>query len=199
MTTIYFIRHGEYKNPLRILPVRMKGFPLSQIGIDQIKEVGNFLKDKNIMIIYSSPLLRTRQSAQILSDMLHIPIYFSKSLLEVYSSGLQGKDEFVVKEIEKYKDTFKLPLHIQSHGETIEHIYLRMNRIVSKILREHSHNSVAVVSHGDPLMIYTLKISGKIIDENHAITDYNTYIPKSGMIRINYVKGQFHDISKINY
>src|SRR3989338_2804798 len=193
MTTIYFIRHGEYENPFNLLPLRMKGFPLSQLGKDKIKGVGNFLKDKNISVIYSSPILRTRQSAQILSNMLGIQIYFSKSLIEVNSPGLQGKDKFMI------KDTFKLPLHIQAHGETIEHIYLRMNRIVSKILREHSHNSVAVVSHGDPLMIYTLKISGKTIDGNHAITDYDTYIPKSGMTKIDYVKGQFHDISKINY
>ena len=46
MTTIYFIRHGEYENPHRLIPLRMKGFLFSKRK-NQIREVGNFLKDKN--------------------------------------------------------------------------------------------------------------------------------------------------------
>ncbi len=199
MTTIYFIRHGEYENPHRLIPLRMKGFPLSQKGKNQIREVGNFLKDKKIKIIYSSPILRTKQSAQILSDMLHIPIYFSKSLLEVYSPGLQGKDEFVIKEVEKYGDSFVYPPYRDNGGETMKHVYSRMKRMVKKVLEKHADESVVCVVHGDPLMTYHILASGNIIDKTHRLKDYDSYIPKAGVIRMEYEKGKFTRKSKINY
>ena len=67
--------------------------------------------------------------------MLHIPIYFSKSLLEVYSPGLQGKDEFVIKEVEKYGDSFVYPPYRDNGGETMKHVYSRMKRMVKRFLK----------------------------------------------------------------
>jgi len=201
MTTIYLVRHGEYENPRQINPVRLKGFPLSNEGIVQMERNANYFRNKNIKIIYSSPILRTKQSAQILKRLLKIPLRFSKSIIEV-SSPIQGKSFLVLKEIEKYGDSFKLPYHLQKKGETVEHVYRRMKRLLKKILIKYQNKNVIIVSHGDPIMVLALIESGNPIDKQHAIHSYLSvlpYVPKGGIIKIEYNKTIFNSMEHINF
>ena len=71
MTTIYFVRHGEYKNPDNIVPWRLPHFSLSEKGREDIKRDADYFKDKNIEVTYSSPVLRARQSAKVLVKILN--------------------------------------------------------------------------------------------------------------------------------
>ena len=47
---VYFIRHGEVENPEGIKYGRLPGFPLSEVGQDEIKKLSAELVDKNIAI-----------------------------------------------------------------------------------------------------------------------------------------------------
>lgn len=199
MTTIFLLRHGEYENPLKILPSRMKGFPLSHKGRVQIESVAKLLKGMNIATIYASPILRTKQSARIIAELLGVPLHFCRSLIEVYAPGLQGKPEVITKEIEAYGDTFKFPLHINSGGESVESIYRRMRRIITRSLLRHEGKAVLLVSHGDPIMIASLLESGRSIDSLHSIHEYGPYVPKSGLIRMDYRLTSLIKLTRINY
>jgi len=198
---IFLVRHGEYENPNNVLPNRLKGFPLSIKGREQIGQIAELLKNQNIDVIYSSPILRTKQSARILQSIFHKPLVFSKSIIEA-SSPVQGMNKSIVKEIEKVGDTFKLPIHIQKGGETVEHVYIRMKRLIKKILLNDYYTQAVVVSHGDPMMVLALIESGNIIDSTHAIHSYISflpYIPKGGMIQMVYKNSNLQFLKKVNY
>ncbi|HUQ85351.1 MAG TPA: histidine phosphatase family protein [Candidatus Limnocylindrales bacterium] len=149
-TNIYLIRHGEVYNPKKIVYGRLPRFRLSKKGELEIEHTAKFLKDKNITKIYSSPLLRARQTAVIIQKKLELPkISIEKNLLEIKTS-LEGKFQKNLNLMSL--DYFSSPIRELS-DDTMEDVSERMNKAVNKFLRLHKGHSVVAISHGDPIMI----------------------------------------------
>lgn len=180
MTTIFMIRHGDYENKSQLIPFRMKGFPLSQTGIIQIEKIAGILKKENIQAVYSSPILRAKLSASIISRKLGVPLKISQLLTES-RSPFQGKSLTEFEKETRNLDTFKHPFHLENNGETVEEIYKRMKKLVGRLTRLYQKNSVALVSHGDPIMIYYLMHQGINIYETKNLPHY---VQKGEMLKI---------------
>jgi len=67
-TTIYLMRHGQVHNPTNVLYGRRPGFALSEAGIQQAHAAGRCLADHTVSAIYSSPMERARQTAEIVAS-----------------------------------------------------------------------------------------------------------------------------------
>ena len=78
---LYLIRHGQSTNNEGKLP-RVADPPLTDIGLEQARWVGESLKDEGITRLYSSPMLRTLQTAQIISDIIDLPPHIFVGLHE---------------------------------------------------------------------------------------------------------------------
>ena len=78
---LYLIRHGQSTNNEGKLP-RVADPPLTDIGVEQARWVGESLKDEGITRLYSSPMLRTLQTAQIISDIIDLPPHIFVGLHE---------------------------------------------------------------------------------------------------------------------
>lgn len=155
-TNIYLIRHGEVYNPRQILYGRLPRFGLSEKGRAQIEKTAEFLSDKNITAIYTSPLLRTRQTAGIIQTRLDLPkIYLSRNLWELKSS-LQGDpiEKWDLKNI----DYFSPPIW-KANDDTMESIKNRMWKFINKSVQNYKARSIVAVSHGDPIMILKASIN----------------------------------------
>ena len=63
-TCIHLIRHGEVHNPEQILYGRLPRFRLSARGRAQARSAGDHLREHDLRAVFSSPLLRTRQTAK---------------------------------------------------------------------------------------------------------------------------------------
>lgn len=166
-TTIYFVRHGEVRNPLNLHYGRLSGFPLNSSGLLQAEKLARFFADKKIVAIYSSPQLRCRQTAR--------PVRISYLIQELASSfdGI-GKAEF--EKIEPDLSNSK-PL-VNFIRESKEAIQRRMLIFVRKIVKLYPNQKVIVVSHGDPIVIVKAFLSDNNFDWNYK--------------RLNYIgKGQF--------
>ncbi|MBI2599911.1 histidine phosphatase family protein [Candidatus Daviesbacteria bacterium] len=170
-TYIYFLRHGEIKNPKQILYGRLPGFGLSDNGRLQVEKAAGSLLDKNIDLIYSSPLLRTRQSAEIVREKLGLSkVHFSKDLLEV-DTALERKPLSYIHH--NLGDNIFL-----SGGETIEQVLTRMLRFVRRITKRHQGKSIVVVSHGDPIMTILAKINNLPVTIDSIRPGKDKYIQK---------------------
>lgn len=156
-TKIYFIRHGEVYNPKNVWYGRLPRYRLSKKGQEEIAQTASFLKGQNITQLYASPILRARQTARIIHQELHLPIHFSKNLMEIKSS-LQGTP---FEEIGKRNyDVFAGPDKPDIQGETLEDIAHRMKQFINTIITKHSGERIVAVSHGDPIMIVKTIIEG---------------------------------------
>ncbi len=157
-TTVIFVRHGNVHNPGNLIYGRLPRFRLSMLGHEQMDRTGRFLADIGVDAIYTSPLLRARQSARILARHLpHVRVRRCAWLAEVATSW-QGESNKVVQETQgfSYYDPLK-----EEGDETILDVFTRMDRTLQLALRRHPGQTTVCVSHGDPIKILRLGYSGR--------------------------------------
>ncbi len=78
------IRHGEsVSNTLNIVSGDLDKYPLTDKGKNQAIRAGNELKKLNIDAIVSSPILRVRETAQIISSILNVLYKTDERLMEI--------------------------------------------------------------------------------------------------------------------
>ena len=82
MTVFHLLRHGEPSVFGRING-RLPGVGLSAKGRAEIGAVAGRLAGEKIDAIYASPLQRTRETAEILSDRLALPIQYREDVIEL--------------------------------------------------------------------------------------------------------------------
>ena len=83
MTVFHLLRHGEHELGRRVLAGRMPGVGLSERGRAEIAAVAERLAGEGIAGLYSSPLQRTRESAEIVGARLGLPVVFHDDLIEL--------------------------------------------------------------------------------------------------------------------
>ena len=91
---LYFVRHGESEaNVQHVISNRESPFQLTERGREQAKALGEKLKDIPFMAIFSSPILRARQTAEILSESFHLPYQATEALREYDCGFLEEKSD----------------------------------------------------------------------------------------------------------
>jgi phosphoserine phosphatase len=157
-TEILLIRHGEVNNPKNIEYIRLPGFGLSEIGRKQITNLSLEIKSKNITKIYSSPLERTSETAEILSSYLSennikkIPIIYNEDLLEANFYKWQGinRNKRDKDELNGYwNDPLKYSALL---GESLKDVQNRMVSQIKKIARLNKGEVIIIVSHSAPIV-----------------------------------------------
>ena len=91
MTTIvHLLRHGEVYNPERILYGRLPGYHLSELGHAQARVAAEFLAQRPIGHVVSSPLQRAQETAAPLLELTGRVLDTDDRLIEA-SNELEGR------------------------------------------------------------------------------------------------------------
>ncbi len=119
---IYTVMHGHTElNKKKIINT-------PQEGIEQAK-LASLLLPKTIKTTYSSPFIRTKQTAEILNKSLNVPITFHEELQEVNFGVLTGTSF-----LEEYNDKHKnLNYDWKPSGESVEQVKTRILKILKEI------------------------------------------------------------------
>jgi len=89
---LYFVRHGESEaNILHVISNRGWVHPLTEKGRQQARDLANRLKDAGIARIYTSPLCRAVQTAEILSQILGVEFEITDALREFDCGIAEGR------------------------------------------------------------------------------------------------------------
>lgn len=151
-TTLYLIRHTEYENPDHVTPGRLPGFPLSARGREQSLQLAQYFSHKTIDSIYSSPLTRTLETAEIIAKKIGLPVQTDDRLSEVRNIPLfEGKPNKIVDDL-AYSGELYTKKYTDLGLERKEDFYQRMDRCLRDIAQKHPGRQSIVVSHGDPMM-----------------------------------------------
>jgi broad specificity phosphatase PhoE len=89
--TVHLLRHGEVHNPEGVLYGRLPGFRLSVLGERQAKAAAEWLAERDIGYLVSSPLERAQQTAQPLAALTGLAIETDDRLIEA-DNFLQGRN-----------------------------------------------------------------------------------------------------------
>lgn len=159
-TTILFIRHGEVDNPRRLIYGRMPRFGLSPLGRRQAAAAAAApaLARLNPRAIYSSPMLRARQTAQIITDQFpELRMHISRDINEVYSPYEGGPVEMVER---SHWDVYT---DIPANFEHPVDVLGRALGFIAGVRKKFPGECVLAVSHGDLIYFLTLWATGQAL------------------------------------
>jgi broad specificity phosphatase PhoE len=144
-TILYIIRHTDVHNPDDILYGRLPRFRLSDLGLRQAERTAQVLAEEPVATFYSSPQLRARQTARILSQAHPDARVRLTQLLNEVRTSWQGRPHADLEPIRF--DFYANPL--ADEDELLEQIWERISRFVRIVRRRHAGETIVGVSHGD--------------------------------------------------
>lgn len=153
---IFFVRHGEVHNPGAIFYGRLPRFRLSALGERQAEGAGRVLAGVPLAAIYTSPLLRARQTGRIIArGHPAIPVKTTQAIVEI-RSRLQGTS---LEALDATSWNFYEPRPYDD-DETIADIAARIEGFCHLIEHRHPGRAVVAVTHGDILAVARARFSG---------------------------------------
>ncbi len=151
---LYLIRHGQSANNEGILP-RVPDPPLTDIGVEQARWAGESLKDQGITRLYCSPMLRTLQTAQIISDIIDLSPHVFVGLHEWGGVWEPRGDEITSQlpgltrsEIREICPTVVLPDDVTDQGWWFHEDWQFHEGSVPEVIYQLAHeNGLAFIAH----------------------------------------------------
>ncbi len=155
MGSIIFLRHGQAKNNTeRILAGRTPGVPLTEEGVDQSEKAAKFLEDMNISTIYSSPIERAKNTAEIVGKHNSIDVRIDERLIELDMGKFTGMpyDKIFSSHGNVFMKFYNGELEIAHNGvETFVEVKKRIQEMVDHVIENHPDENVVLVTHMDPI------------------------------------------------
>ncbi len=158
---LYFIRHGE--NPANIdhiMSYKIVDFPLTPLGLQQANALAEWLSERQIAKVYSSPLLRALQTAQAIERRMALAsVTVLEDLRELNVGVLDGSAELsdweIHDDIIQRWNAGESALAFEQ-GEDHFSVQRRLRQAVKQIVSENAtlgeREGVAVVAHGGVLV-----------------------------------------------
>ena len=161
-TIIHLVRHGEVHNPQQILYGRLPRFRLSKGGLQQAKQTGEYLSNTPIDTVFSSPMLRARQTAQAMfGSNGHCKTHISTLLNEV-CTAYQGRPgaELDARNGDVYSGAAAC---FEQPGDVVA----RTRKFIARVRKHYTGQHVAAVTHGDIVTFMVLWAEGfDLLPEN---------------------------------
>jgi broad specificity phosphatase PhoE len=179
----YFIRHGQIASNLKKVYSGRSQEPLTEVGQQQVKQASSELASIDIDAIYSSPLARTRQTAEIIVRELNLdlPVNSDESFNELRMGPWEGLAETTV--ASQYPAEWalwnELPAELTMEGrETLQQLQDRVTNGISAIRESSNHRSVLVVTHVAIIRVLTLLTANMNLNQYKKVPVENARLVK---------------------
>jgi len=147
---LLLIRHGE---TVWNLERRCQGFsdiPLSETGERQAESLARLLSSEKISGIYSSDLVRSKRTADIIAAPHRIMVKMDVRLRELNQGELEGLSlaEMLAGHPELLKRWMQAPADVEMPGgESLRSLQARAWRATEEIVRRHPEGTSIIVAH----------------------------------------------------
>jgi broad specificity phosphatase PhoE len=149
-TIVLLVRHGEtdWNRSGRIMGSRP--VPLNQNGLTQAARLALQLTALPAPVLYSSPVVRARQTADILASALHVPAIEEPGLSEIGVGVWEGRYWNEFDGDPARVDFYRLPQEARPPGgETLGEVQQRAVAAVERARSRMTAGSPVFVSHAD--------------------------------------------------
>ncbi|MBB2483236.1 histidine phosphatase family protein [Bacillus sp. APMAM] len=153
MNKIILVQHCQSEHHVNNMSGGWTDTPLTDLGKAQAEMIGQYLKeyiDKNDYTLYSSDLIRARQTAQIIGKYLELEVFQEKGLREINTGVAAGQTKEWAKANRnpKLRAEFDIDYQEFCDGETWRQFYTRVCHCMEKITDTEKGKNLLVVSHG---------------------------------------------------
>jgi alpha-ribazole phosphatase/probable phosphoglycerate mutase len=158
MLKVYLLRHGETQwNREGNKYCGRTDLPLTKTGRKQARQVGKQIKDIPLDAVYSSPLKRAYETAEIVTGYQQ-KVIRDKRLIEVDFGQWEGKSkkQFIPENRSLWDNWMRAPLNNRAGGtgETGQQIIARVDAYFDDTFKEHTNGTVLVVGHNGINRLY---------------------------------------------
>ncbi len=152
-TVVLLVRHGRTPTTGVLVPGRSPGHALDAEGRRQAEHAARRISRLGpVAAVYTSPLLRTRQTAAPIARACGRPVVAERRLLEVDVGAWTGlrlgrlrrRREWA--QVQQRPSTFRFP-----GGESFTEVQVRMVNALEDMVARHRGGLVVAVSHADPI------------------------------------------------
>jgi broad specificity phosphatase PhoE len=165
MTELWLIRHGQtdWNVAGRWQGQSAHAPGLNDLGYSQALAIFEQIKGKRISAIYSSDLLRARQTAELIGQPLGLKVNLEPRLREINLGDWEGM--LSVNIAAKYPHELAQraldPFHTRApNGESPQDVVERVLAAVNEIAGRHPNESVVIVGHGVSLAVIICHAQG---------------------------------------
>lgn len=167
---LILIRHGETDWNREGKVQGLSDIELNSDGRRQARQLALSLKDVNIDRIYSSPLLRARQTAQIINSYHQVPVFLDAGLMEMDQGDFEGLSfrELMACEKDFLKKWIADPASVKMpNGESFMELQTRAWKVVAGIIAEA--DNTLVVSHNFTIAAILCKLKNISLSEFRSV------------------------------
>lgn len=181
------VRHGETAWNAEGRVQGQLDIPLSDTGRAQARAVAQALAHESFDAVYSSDLIRVRETAQPTASLLRKQIVFSEKLRERHYGVFQGityaeaRDRFVA-DFARFKA--KDPEYDFGNGESLMGFQRRCLSVFEELLQKEKGRNVLVFTHGGVLEMLYRHATGRGLS-----TPRDFEIPNAALNRLEHAAG----------
>jgi broad specificity phosphatase PhoE len=160
---LVLVRHGESVGNFENRLQGQEDYDLTDLGREQALATGAKLTAMSCTALYTSPLLRTMNTARSISDALGVEPVQLPEVAEYHFGELSGA---TYAEIRSHFEKLGIPQtaspneRVYPGEEGRDNFYRRVTESIWRIMDDHPGETVAVVSHGGPIALFTQVVLG---------------------------------------
>lgn len=201
MTRLILIRHG--KTQTNVIGKIHKYFDteeLTQNGVTQIEKTAKAIEKENPSIIFCSHEKRARQSAQIISKKLGVPLVEVSSLEERNWGDYAGLSfqEIKVKAGMNNMSLDERYNFAPPNGESWKETEIRLLKSLNKLIAENEGKTIVLITHGGSIRILMPHLLGVGREESFKYDPDNASISIFDYINGKFTKVKYNDTSHLD-
>ena len=185
----FFLRHGqnnhqaEHQGIIYHWPDGNPPYYLTEQGKEEAKKAGETLKQDKIDCLFCSDILRCRETAKIVSEIIGYDkdkIVYDTRLRDLNWGAFGGKTKEEYWNFYNNERIKAFELAILG-GESWNQCRERMVNLLNEIEEEFQNKNILIVSHGDPLWLLEGYIRG--IDNQTLLEKRKEILPNTGQVK----------------
>ena len=197
------VRHGEAIHNITGMLSGVANTPhyLTDKGKNEVESTGKKLKKEKIDIIISSPFVRTKETADIIANIIGYPkekIEIDNRVKEVSFGIFEGKHR------DEYHKWFKSDeeyfTKTPEGGESFDDIRLRVGEFLYDIDSKYENKTILIISHDTPIWLMSAVNQGETIKQLLFTDDIkDDFISNAEMKEINFAKIPHNNFYELDF
>jgi alpha-ribazole phosphatase len=198
-TCLLLVRHGESEWNRSRQYAGQQDVPLSELGREQARRLGERLKGERLTAIYSSPLQRASETAGFIGRSLGLPVLIDPNLKEIHHGLWEGLTVSQVRK--KYRSEYarwrsQPQTVVMPEGESLADVAARVRTFLDRVQTQAQGGRILVCSHDATLRVLLLEVLGLGLEnyakwqfENASVSEIRLHhadrVPFGRLVRLN--------------
>jgi broad specificity phosphatase PhoE len=204
ITRLILVRHGRTKKNFESRIGAREDSPLDELGKEQARRVAKRLEEFPISKIFSSPIQRTKETAEAIAGNLALDIEFCDDLIEynfgviggMTMAGIQQKFPSVYNDLQEW--IYQSPAEnnrrkVVPEAETFEHLEQRVLAFTDFITANYLGQTVVAVTHLAIIKVFMATLFGRTVFKPMNFIADNTSVTVIDFLRKRPILMNFND------